>query len=101
MRNGASESEQRTLTAKKWQRLGQRHEGVLQNVFGIGVVAGTERMEDEAVDASGIRIIEFARGRGIAATQPFLQRNFVVAHLVVRRGQFALTMQHTRSRTIP
>src|ERR1700722_1234290 len=55
MRNRAREREQRAVTAKERQGIGERDEGLLQDVVGL-VGRGAERIRDEAADTSGVAI---------------------------------------------
>jgi len=69
MRDRARKGEQGTVAAKKRQRVGQRDEGLLQDVVGL-VARGAERIRDEPTDARGVPIEKLVRRGLVASLEP-------------------------------
>ena len=86
MRNRARKREQRAVTAKERQRIGERDERLLQDVVGL-VGRGAERVRDEPADARSVAIEEFVRRVFVASLEPCDQIGFRSLRRIERRHE--------------
>src|SRR5260370_35860049 len=69
MRDCAGKGEQRTVAAKKRQRVGQRDKGLLQDVVGF-IGGAAERARDKTPDARTVAIEKLVRRIFVASPEP-------------------------------